>query len=91
MAVINEITEVLHKIKAKLYPNYLGKGDGAYSLNSALTPGNMVHILGHKLKVEGEDPAVGVWFVNLAVNRSTELVGVISQWRDVSLSVDRSL
>jgi hypothetical protein len=30
MAVINEVTEVLHKIEAKLYPNYLGKGDGAY-------------------------------------------------------------
>jgi hypothetical protein len=210
MAVINEITEVLHKIEAKLYPNYLGKGDGAYvarakaeaplaisdvcaaaknrggfsgqyedlvehatifineiiyqlldgfsvqlggfcslhtritgtyhgandhigaenlhvafrtlrhlkelllkvkienegiagdgayideiqdvhteSLNSALTPGNMVHILGHKIKVEGEESACGVWFVNqadqsrtkitehLAVNRGTELVGVI--------------
>jgi hypothetical protein len=210
MAVINEITEVLHKIEAKLYPNYLGKGEGAYvarakaeaplsitdvcaaaknrggfsgqyedlvehstifinelvyqlldgfsvqlggfcslhtritgtyhgandhidaenlhvafrtlrhlkelllkvkienegiagdgayideiqdvhteSLNSALTPGNMVHIMGHKIKVEGEDPACGVWFVaeadgarvkvteHLAVNRSVELVGVI--------------
>ncbi|MDR2552680.1 MAG: hypothetical protein LBD31_05900 [Treponema sp.] len=30
MAVINEITEVLHKIEAKFYPNYLGKGEGAY-------------------------------------------------------------
>jgi hypothetical protein len=30
MAVINEINEVLHKIEAKLYPNYLGKGEGAY-------------------------------------------------------------
>jgi hypothetical protein len=210
MAVINEITEVLHKIEAKLYPNYLGKGDGAYvarakaeaplsitdvcaaaknrggftgryedlvehsaifinelvyqlldgfsvqlggfcslhtritgtyhgandsigaenlhvafrtlgrlkelllkvkienegiagdgayideildvhseSLNSVLTPGNMVHILGHKIKVEGEDPACGVWFVNqadqsrtqiiehLGNNRSTELLGLI--------------
>ena len=210
MAVINEITEVLHKIEAKLYPNYLGKGDGAYvarakaeaplsipdvcaaaknrggfsgqyedlvehatvfinemvyqlldgfsvqlggfcslhtrisgtyhgandhigaenlhvafrtlrhlkelllkvkieneglagdgayideildvhteSLNSALTPGNMVHILGHKIKVEGEDPACGVWFVNqadqsrakitehLGINRSAELFGLI--------------
>jgi hypothetical protein len=210
MAVINEITEVLHKIEAKLYPNYLGKGDGAYvtrakaeaplsitdvcaaaknrggfsgqyedlvehatifinelvyqlldgfsvqlggfcslhtritgtyhgandhigaenlhvafrtlrhlkelllkvkienegiagdgayideiqdvhteSLNSDLTPANMVHILGNKIKVEGSDPACGVWFVaeadgarvkiteHLAVNRSTELVGAI--------------
>jgi hypothetical protein len=210
MAVINEITEVLHKIEAKLYPNYLGKGDGAYvartkaeaplsiedvcaaaknrggfsgqyedlvehasiftselvyqlldgfsvqiggffslhtrisgtyhgagdhisaenlhvafralrhlkelllkvkveneglagdgvyideiidvhteSLNSVLTPGNMVHILGHKIRVEGEDPACGVWFVNqgdqsrtkitehLGINRGTELFGLI--------------
>ena len=30
MAVLNEVTEVLHKIEAKLYPNYLGKGDGAF-------------------------------------------------------------
>ena len=27
MAVINKVTEVLHKIEAKLYPNYLGKED----------------------------------------------------------------
>jgi hypothetical protein len=30
MAIINEVTEVLHKIEAWLYPNYLGKGEGAY-------------------------------------------------------------
>ncbi|MDR2552771.1 MAG: hypothetical protein LBD31_06380 [Treponema sp.] len=30
MAVINEITEVLHKIEAKVYSNYLGRGEGAY-------------------------------------------------------------
>jgi hypothetical protein len=210
MAVINEVTEILHKIEAKLYPNYLGKGEGAYvarakaeaplsiedvcaaaknrggftgqyedlaehahifineviyqlldgfsvqlgsfcslhtrisgtyhgandhigaenlhvafrtlrhlkdlllkvkieneglagdgayideiqdvhseALNSVLTPGSMVHISGHKIKVDGEDPACGVWFVaeadgarvniteHLAVNRTSELVGVI--------------
>jgi hypothetical protein len=210
MAIIDEINEVLHKIEAKLYPNYLGKGEGAYvarakaeaslsipdvcaaaknrggftgqyedlvehstifinevvyqlldgfsvqlggfcslhpsitgtyhgandhigaenlhvtfrtlrhlkelllkvkienegiaedgayideildvhteSINSVLTPGNMVHILGHKIKVEGGDPAIGVWFVNqadqartqitehLGINRSTELFGLI--------------
>ena len=210
MAVINEVTEVLHKIEAKLYPNYLGKGDGAYvarakaevplsiedvcaaaknrggftgqyedlagharvfmnevvyqlldgfsvqlggfcslhtritgtyhgsndaisadklhvafrtlrhlkelllnvkienegiagggayideildvhteSLNSTLTPGNMVQILGHKIKVEGEEPECGVWFINqadqsrtklhehLGSNRSNELLGLI--------------
>ncbi|MDR2481882.1 MAG: DUF4469 domain-containing protein [Spirochaetaceae bacterium] len=30
MAIINDVTEVLHKIEAKLYPNYLGKGEGTY-------------------------------------------------------------
>jgi hypothetical protein len=30
MPIINEINEVLHKIEARLYPNYLGKGEGAY-------------------------------------------------------------
>jgi hypothetical protein len=210
MAVINEITEVLHKIEAKLYPNYLGKGEGAYvarakaeaplsiedvcaaaknrggftgryedltehahvfineiiyqlldgfsvqlggfcslhtgiggtyhgandhigaenlhitfrtlrhlkelllrvkienegmagdgayideildvhteSVNSVLTPGNMVHITGHKIKVEGEESEVGVWFVSradgarvkisehLGNNRGNELLGLI--------------
>ncbi|MDR0599057.1 MAG: DUF4469 domain-containing protein [Treponema sp.] len=209
MAVMNEVTEVLHKIEAKLYPNYLGKGEGAYvarskaeaplsiedvcasaknrggftgqyedlvehthvfinemvyqlldgfsvqvggyfslhtriggtynserdvigadkiavsfrelsrlktllsqiqvenegpagdgafidevadahsgALNSAVTPGGMVHITGHKIKVEGTDAACGVWFVsaadgartkvaeNLAVNRPVEVVAL---------------
>jgi hypothetical protein len=73
-------------------------GDGAYideiidvhteSLNSVITPGNMIHILGHKIKVEGED-SCGVWFVSqtdgsrvnitehLGINRSSELFGLI--------------
>jgi hypothetical protein len=73
-------------------------GDGAYideiidihteSLNGVITPGNMVHILGHKIKVAGEEPEIGVWFVNqadgsrtniiehLGINRSTELFGL---------------
>ncbi|MDR0550762.1 MAG: hypothetical protein LBG72_01955 [Spirochaetaceae bacterium] len=34
MAVMNDVTEVLHKIEAKLYPNYLGKGGGAYVARS---------------------------------------------------------
>ena len=210
MAVINEVTEVLHKIEAKLYPNYLGKGEGAYvarakaeaplsiedvcaaaknrggftgqyedlaehahvfinemiyqlldgfsvqlggfcslhtrisgtyhggndhigadnlhvafhtlrhlkdlllkvkienegvagdgayideildvhsdAVNSTLTPGNMIYILGHKIKVQGDDPEVGVWFVSqadsarvkitehLGTNRTNELLGLI--------------
>jgi hypothetical protein len=187
MAVMNEVTEVLHRIEAKLYPNYLGKGEGAYvarskaeaplsiedicasaknrggftgqyedlvehthvfinemiyqlldgfsaqlggyfslhtrlggtynserdridpakitvsfrelahlkallakveveneglagdgtyidevadthsgTLNSALTPGGMIHITGHKIKIDGEGPEIGVWFAGLA-------------------------
>jgi hypothetical protein len=30
MAIINNVTEVLHRIRAKLYPNYLHGVDGAY-------------------------------------------------------------
>jgi hypothetical protein len=74
-------------------------GDGAYideildvhteALNSALTPGNMIQILGNKIRVEGENPACGVWFVakadgarvkiteHLGNNRSNELLGLI--------------
>jgi hypothetical protein len=210
MAVMNDVTEVLHKIEAKLYPNYLGKGEGAYvarskaeaplsiedicasaknrggftgqyedlvehthvfvnemiyqlldgfsaqiggyfslhtrlggtyhgerdhidsskitisfrelarlkallakvqveneglagdgayideiadthtgSLNGTITPGNMVHITGHKIKVEGEGPETGVWFVsaadgsrtkvaeNLGLNRPAEVMALV--------------
>jgi hypothetical protein len=74
-------------------------GGGAYideisdvhtgSLNSALTPGNMIRIQGHKIKVEGEGAEVGVWFVSqadgarvkitehLGINRSAEIFGLI--------------
>ncbi|GMO45467.1 MAG: hypothetical protein Pg6C_07490 [Treponemataceae bacterium] len=51
-------------------------GDGAYideiadahtgALNSAVTPGGMVRVTGHKIKAEGGKPEVGVWFVNKA-------------------------
>jgi hypothetical protein len=49
----------------------------------------MVHIMGHKIKVEGEGAEVGVWFVcqedgarvkiseRLGVNRSSEVVGLV--------------
>ncbi|GHU83170.1 hypothetical protein FACS189468_8100 [Spirochaetia bacterium] len=75
-------------------------GDGAYideiidvhtdSLNSALTPGNMARITGNKIKVEGSDAAVDVWFVseaagnartqvteNLGINKSNEIMALI--------------
>ena len=93
---LRHLKELLAKVKIE---NEGIAGDGAYideildvhteSLNSVLTPGNMVHILGHKIKVDGESPEAGVWFVSLAdnsrtkiaehlgINRSSELVGVI--------------
>jgi hypothetical protein len=30
MPIVSDVTEVLHKIKVELYPNYLKKGDGAF-------------------------------------------------------------
>jgi hypothetical protein len=129
MTIINEINEIPDKIKAKLFPKYLGKGaenlhaafrslrylkelplkakiehehiagDGAYSgkiidvhtesVNGALTPGNMAHILGCKIKIEGESPDVEARFVNqigrsrtkiaerLGIHRSSKLFGPI--------------
>jgi hypothetical protein len=93
---LRHLKELLLKVKIE---NEGIAGDGAYideildvhteSVNSVLTPGNMVHITGHKIKVDGEDPTVGVWFIakadgtrvkiteHLAVNRPAELVGVI--------------
>ena len=90
------LKELLLKVKIE---NEGVAGDGAYideiqdvhseALNSVLTPGNMIHITGHKIKVEGDESACGVWFVNqgdgsrtkisehLALNRANELVGVI--------------
>ena len=93
---LRHLKELLLKVKIE---NEGLAGDGAYideildvhteSLNSALTPGNMVHILGNKIKVEGADASCGVWFVaqadgarvqiteHLGINRSTELFGLI--------------
>jgi hypothetical protein len=59
------------------------------SMNSTLTPGGNAHIVGHKIKIEGENPECGVYFVNqeegtrfkvaekLTINRGTELVCTI--------------
>jgi hypothetical protein len=30
MAIINNVTEVLHRLRVKLYPNYLPNVEGAY-------------------------------------------------------------
>jgi hypothetical protein len=34
LSIINNEDEVLHKLEARLYPNYLGKGEGAYVARS---------------------------------------------------------
>ena len=93
---LSHLKELLLKVKIE---NEGVAGDGAYidevldvsteSLNGALTPGGMVHITGHKIKVEGEDAEAGVWFVaqadnarvpltgHLAANRPAEIIGII--------------
>jgi hypothetical protein len=93
---LGHLKELLLKVKIE---NEGIAGDGAYideiidthtdSVNSVLTPNNMVHIMGHKIKVEGEGAEVGVWFVcqkdgvrvkiseRLGVNRSSEVVGLV--------------
>jgi hypothetical protein len=45
MAVMNDVTEVLHKIEAKLYPNYLGKGEGAYVARSKVEKPQRIRLM----------------------------------------------
>ena len=93
---LGRLKELLLKVKIE---NEGLAGGGAYideiidvhteSFNKVLTPGNMVHIQGNKIKVEGEDAVCGVWFINqagqsrnkiserLGINRNTELFGLI--------------
>ncbi|MDR0644992.1 MAG: DUF4469 domain-containing protein [Treponema sp.] len=60
------------------------------AVNEALTPGGQFSITGHKLKVLGEDPEVGIYFVSeseqdvrvkvgghLAENLTSKLIGVL--------------
>jgi hypothetical protein len=60
------------------------------SVNEALTPGGMFSIAGHKLKIAGDDPEVGVYFVpeagpagrvkaggRLAENTPAKLIGIV--------------
>jgi hypothetical protein len=47
-ALINELIEKLHRVHVKLYPNYLKDSGGA------------VVITGHRIKVEGTKPGVGI-------------------------------
>jgi hypothetical protein len=60
------------------------------SVNETLTPGGMFSIAGHKLKVVGDNPEVGVYFVpevdpagrvkvtgHLAENSASKLIGIV--------------
>jgi hypothetical protein len=60
------------------------------AVNETLTPGGMFNISGHKIKLAGDNPEVGVYFIpeagpdqrikvagNLAENTSVKLIGVI--------------
>jgi hypothetical protein len=93
---LRHLKELLLKVKIE---NEGIAGDGAYideiidvhseAVNSTITPGSMIHILGNKIKVEGEDTGTGVWFVSqadgarvkiterLGINRASEIVGTI--------------
>jgi hypothetical protein len=93
---LRHLKELLLKVKIE---NEGIAGDGAYideiidvhseAVNSTITPGNMIHVTGHKIKVEGDDPETGVWFVSqadgtrvkiaehLGINRASEIVGTI--------------
>jgi hypothetical protein len=67
----------LRKELANVKVNILGKADSGFfiaevidlrtgSVNDLLTPGRNLRIMGGKLKVEGNDPSCGVYFVNEA-------------------------
>jgi hypothetical protein len=43
------------------------------SVDETLTPGGAFTIFGHKIKVDGDDPAVGVWFVGRADGNRTKV------------------
>lgn len=90
--VLSGLKELLANVKVE---NEGFAGDGAYideiadahsgTLNNIITPSKMVHIAGHKIKIDGNSPTLGVWFVsqagtrtkvseNLGLNRPTELM-----------------
>jgi hypothetical protein len=71
---------------------YIGELEdvGSGAVNETLTPGDMFHISGHKIKIFGTDSEVGIYFVStdkaglrvkvsgrLAENTATNLIGII--------------
>jgi hypothetical protein len=86
MPIINEINEVLHKIEAKLYPNYWGKGEGAYVARSkAEAPLTLEDICAADKNCGGFtgqyedllDHARVKITEHLGINRSAEIFGLI--------------
>jgi hypothetical protein len=47
------------------------------AVNETLTPGGQFSISGRKLKVTGDAPELGVYFVSAAENTAAKLIGVI--------------
>jgi hypothetical protein len=60
------------------------------SVNDTLTPGGMFSIAGHKIKIVGEDPEIGIYFVStanpdqrvkvvghLGENKASKLIGIV--------------
>ncbi|MDR1986784.1 MAG: DUF4469 domain-containing protein [Treponema sp.] len=76
----------LRKELAMVGVNILGKAESGFfiaevldlrtgSVNDLLTPGRNAKISGGKLKVEGDDPACGVYFVNAATGDRVKVEG----------------
>jgi hypothetical protein len=69
MAVINDITEILHRIRANRYPNYLHGVPGGFiaevtdviteAVNESLTPGGMFSLVGINSKSPAQTPPAG--------------------------------
>lgn len=58
----------------------IGKVEDSLSgtFDSVITPNNVIKITGNKIKVEGNDATVGLWFVNTADNSKTKVEQLIS-------------
>lgn len=73
--------------KALLQPNILEVKDSiSGKKNEILTPNGVVEIAGHHIKISGDDPACGLWFignnteikaVTLPVNKPSTLIAII--------------
>jgi hypothetical protein len=72
MAIINSVTKVLHRIRVKLYPNYLAHVEGAYI---ARTDNEAAF---HRGSLRGpEEPGRVKVGGHLAENGASKLIGVL--------------